>query len=150
MSYYKIFYNIGKFQILLTLILLTFANGSEIWKISLDTGENLSCTKLYQLANDSLYTEILGENINFAVKDISNITSFKKNVNIGLISGSIAGGLIGYLIGEKNNDVTAPMIGSIGGTLIAHIINYNKSINLSKMSLKEKYDILEKLVFYSN
>ncbi len=136
-----------KLSLIVILILISSTNGSEMWKISFHNGSSLSSTELYKLTNDSLYTKILGNKRNFALDDISNITSFKKNINIGLISGSVAGGLLGYLGSNKKNSETAPMIGAISGALLAHIINSNKSVRLSNMSIKDKHDVIENLVF---
>ena len=150
MLYNKKIKNIGKSPLIVLFILLSSVNSAEMWKISLYNGENLACTKLYQIANDSLYTEMLGQNQTFAVNDISRMTSFKQNANIGLIGGSIAGGLLGLLIDNEEKGVTSSIIGAMGGAFLANMLTYNKSINLSKMSLNEKNNILEQLVLNSN
>ena len=137
--------NSWKLSLIVVFIFLSSANSSDMWKISFHTGGSLSSTELYKLTNDSLYTNILGENKNFAINDISNITSFKKNVNIGIISGSVAGGLLGYFGSNKENSETAPMIGAMGGALLAHIISSNKwNVCLrAKQYFKEK-----RFIFY--
>ncbi len=142
--------NIGKLPLIVIFILLSSANCDEMWRISFYNGDNLSCTKLYQLANDSLYTEILGENQTFAVNDISIMTSFKRSVNFGIIGGSIAGGLVGMLVNNNDNGTNATLVGAMGGALLAQRFMSNNSINLSKMSIDEKNDILEQLVINSN
>ena len=145
-------------KIILLIVILFLSNVycSEMWKISMNNGISLSCTKLIKLENDLLYTEMLGNIQVFTVEDISSITIFKNNVNYVLVGGSLAGGIIGlifdsYVSGNnsidiKRNGITGSTIGTITGMLVAHIFMLNDSIDLSNISIYEKNRIIESLI----
>lgn len=145
-------------KIILLIVILFLSNVycSEMWKISMNNGISLSCTKLIKLENDLLYTEMLGNIQVFTVEDISSITIFKNNVNYVLVGGSLAGGIIGiifdsYVSGNnsidiKRNGITGSTIGTIIGVLVAHIFMLNDSIDLSNISIYEKNRIIESLI----
>ena len=145
-------------KIILLIVILFLSNVycSEMWKISMNNGISLSCTKLIKLENDLLYTEMLGNIQVFTVEDISSITIFKNNVNYVLVGGSLVGGITGlifdsYVSGNnsidiKRNGITGSTIGTITGMLVAHIFMLNDSIDLSNISIYEKNRIIESLI----
>ena len=143
---------------ILTLLMVSSLSANEIWKISLHSGKSLSCDELSGIENDSLHIMILGERQSFAINDISNMTNFNKNVNYRLIGGSVAGGLIGALVNQfavssKNSDINAQrssvLIGAFTGATVLQYLSNKGSINFSKMTKDEKYNIMEGLVLNS-
>jgi len=120
----------------------------DIWKISTSWGENLSCTEIIGISNDSLHTEILGKYRSFAITDINKVTSFNKKVNMHMVIGSAIGGLGGFVAdrnldgNQKRNGILFTIAGLITGTLSAHIISVHDSIDLTKMKYPEKKQIL--------
>jgi len=146
-----------KREVLIIIFLITSIIYSEdMWKISTSGGQNLSCTKLIGISNDSLQTEMLGKRRSFAIDNINKITSFNKNVNLYMIIGAGSGVLGGLVIGDKasinesdkpnNSGIISAIMGLIAGTLSAHLLSVNSSIDLSSMEYIKKKQIILKLI----
>ncbi len=145
-------------QIFVLITIMFFANVycAEVWEIVENNGNSLNCSNLLKLENDSLMTDTLGETQLFHIKDIASITHYKNYVNLALISGGIAGGAIGLIIGNNNsiqgmdeigkNRVTPIILGSTVGTLIAQTLMRNKPVSLSELSFEEKITTIQDLI----
>ncbi len=98
----------------------------------------------------------MGEIQLFHINDISSITQYKKNVNLAMFGGGIAGGAIGLIMGNNNskqrsnnigdNRVTSIILGSFVGTLIAQTLMRNRPISLSELSFEEKIKTIQGLI----
>ena len=154
------FLGINIHRVLILLLVQSIVICGEMWKISSVDGVNLSCTKLIEISNDSLHTEILGCRKSFAINDISRITHFKRNVNFAMLAGAGTGGIIGlyvdnYInrenkINTDKNGITTALLGAMCGTLMGHIISTGESINLAKNTLLEKKVVINSLICESN
>lgn len=130
--------------------------GDNIWKITTSNGENLSCTQLMKISNDSLHTTILNKNRVFALQDITRISTFNRNVNKIMLLGAIIGGISGlatdtYVMGNKKldiqkNGVLYMLSGLAGGTIIGHIISSKATVDLSNIDINTKRSIVGSMI----
>ena len=142
--------------VVVTIMFFTNVHCTEVWEIIENNGNTLNCSNLLKLENDSLITDTLGEIQLFHINDISSITHYKKNVNLAMFGGCIAGGAIGLMMGNNNskqrsydireNRVTSIILGSFVGTLIAQTLMRNRPISLSELSFEEKIKTIQGLI----
>lgn len=142
--------------VLVTIMFFTNVYCSEVWEIIENNGNILNCSNLLKLENDLLITDTLGEIQLFHINDISSITHYKKNINLAMFGGSIAGGAIGLIMGNNNskqrsndlgnNRITSIILGSSIGILIAQTLMRNKPIVLSELSFEEKIKTIQGLI----
>jgi len=135
-------------SLLIIITISTTINANKMWKITTSYGDNLSCTQLVKISNDSLHATILNKNRMFAINDIVRISTFNRNINKMMLFGAIIGGGCGlvtdtYLTGNQkidiqNNGVLGTLIGLAMGTFTGHLLSANNSIDMSEMTLEHK------------
>lgn len=130
-------------------------SADKMWKITTSYGDNLSCTDLVKISNDSLHTIILNRNRVFAINDIERISTFNSNINKMMLFGSLIGGTTGLVIdsalGNKkldvaNNGFIYTITGLVSGTMAGHFISSKNTIDLSMMSLPDKRNVIVSMI----